>query len=162
MAYVKISDPKIIDLPTVHQIINVVNQHSDNISAITNNFGSIYTGSNTSGASTEYQYDISSQQIVYGVTTFNNGTDKSAGITYSDTLGTYTIPVNVSPSFGSTPIIIAQVQVTTSSPTYQDLIVDVSSPTINSFNLILKRASLTKTDWLKSNVKVNWVAIGKK
>ena len=78
MAYIKISDPKIIDLPTIHQIINVVNQHSDNISALTNNFGSIYSGSTTSGASTEYQYDISSQQIIYGKTLFNNASNKSS------------------------------------------------------------------------------------
>lgn len=161
MAYVKISDPKIIDLPTVHQIINVVNQHSDNISAITNNFGSIYTGSNTSGSSTEYQYDISSQQIVYGSTTFNNTDSKSAGISYNGTLYTYTVPVTLVPSFSSIPIIIAQPSVTSSSTDYSDLIVNVSSATINSFNLVLRHAGVNK-DWLKSTVRVNWVAIGKK
>lgn len=161
MAYVKISDPKIIDLPTVHQIINVVNQHSDNISAITNNFGSIYTGSNTSGASTEYQYDISSQQIVYGSTKFNNTDAKSAGISYNGTLYTYTVPVALVPSFGSTPIVMAQPSVTSSSSDYLDLIVNVTNITINSFNLVLRHAGVNK-DWLKGTVVVNWVAIGKK
>ena len=39
MPYVKISDPNIIDLAAWHQVINVINQHSDTLSAITNNFG---------------------------------------------------------------------------------------------------------------------------
>ena len=39
MSYVKISDPAVIDLAAWHQVISVVNQHSDTITAITNNFG---------------------------------------------------------------------------------------------------------------------------
>ena len=46
MAYIKISDPNIIDLSAWHQVINVVNQHSDSITAITNNFDEYFGAPN--------------------------------------------------------------------------------------------------------------------
>ena len=166
MAYIKISDPKIIDLPTIHQIINVVNQHSDNISALTNNFGSIYSGTTTQGATTEYQYDMSSQQILYGQTTFNNSSSPSQGITYNSTLYTYTIPITFVVPFSTAPMVIAQASVSSSSTAYLDLIVNavpVNSGQ-SSFNLILRHAA-NNSDWLTKaggSVNVNWVAIGHK
>ena len=39
MPYVKISDPSIIDLAAWHNVITVVNQHDDLLTAITNNYG---------------------------------------------------------------------------------------------------------------------------
>ena len=34
MSYIKISDPAIMDLAGIHQIINVVNQHSDYLNVL--------------------------------------------------------------------------------------------------------------------------------
>ena len=68
MPYIKISDPNIIDLAAWHQVINVVNQHSDSITAITNNFGVKGTGTedwNTS-ANLTHEMDPGSQKILYG------------------------------------------------------------------------------------------------
>jgi hypothetical protein len=161
MAYIKISDPKIIDLPTIHQIINVVNQHSDNISAITNNFGSIYSGTNTSGATTQSQFDISSQQIMYGQTAISKAKGAVADLT---TYWKYTQAVNITVPFTGVPYIIAQVSTDyTGVVNYQDLIVNVANVTQNSFNLVLRHAALNKVDWLAANtVYVNWIALGHK
>jgi hypothetical protein len=68
MPYIKISDPNIIDLAAWHQVINVVNQHSDSITAITNNFGAQGAGSINWGISNEsiHEYDPGSQKIIFG------------------------------------------------------------------------------------------------
>jgi hypothetical protein len=164
MAYIKISDPKIIDLPTIHQIINVVNQHSDNISALTNNFGSILSGATTSGATTMYQYDMSSQQILYGVTKF------TANSAWSQTNNEYTVPVSFVLPFGVVPIVTTSVSLTqTSTTAYQNLITktyaDSSKPT-SIVNIVLKNPSLAakSTGFLtgSANINVNWIAIGHK
>jgi hypothetical protein len=68
MPYIKISDPNIIDLAAWHQVINVVNQHSDSITAITNNFGAQGSGSATwdTAGNTIHEYDPGSQKIIVG------------------------------------------------------------------------------------------------
>lgn len=68
MPYVKISDPNIIDLAAWQQVINVINQHSDTLSAITNNFG--MQGSGTTNWNDEKEiyeeFNLGSQKIIYG------------------------------------------------------------------------------------------------
>jgi hypothetical protein len=159
MAYVKISDPKIIDLPTMHQIIQVVNQHSDNISALTNNYGNIYSGATTSGTSTEYIYDVASQQIIYGQTSFNT---TNGNTTYNGTNFDYTASVSfIGQPFSSTPFIVTQPLVTSSGTGYQDIIANITGSTVAGFNIVLRRAN-NKTNWLTGTVNVNWIAIGHK
>jgi hypothetical protein len=70
MPYIKISDPNIIDLAAWHQVINVINQHSDSITAITNNFGAQGTGSADWNGSADVasEFDPGSQRIIYGRT----------------------------------------------------------------------------------------------
>lgn len=68
MPYIKISDPNIIDLAAWHQVINVVNQHSDSITAITNNFGAQGSGNAPWDISLNiaHEYDPGSQKIIFG------------------------------------------------------------------------------------------------
>lgn len=68
MPYIKISDPNIIDLAAWHQVINVVNQHSDSITTITNNFGAEGTGYTDWNGELDVaqQYDPGSQKILFG------------------------------------------------------------------------------------------------
>ena len=68
MAYIKISDPNIIDLAAWHQVINVINQHSDSITSITNNFGAQGTGQTSwnGDVNIAHEYDPGSQKIVFG------------------------------------------------------------------------------------------------
>ena len=70
MPYIKISDPNIIDLAAWHQVINVVNQHSDSIASITNNFGAQGSGSTdwNGSANIAHEYNPGSQKIIYGKT----------------------------------------------------------------------------------------------
>jgi hypothetical protein len=68
MPYIKISDPNIIDLAAWQQVINVVNQHSDSITAITNNFGIQGSGVTDWAGETEIadEFNSGSQKIIYG------------------------------------------------------------------------------------------------
>ena len=176
MAYVKISDPKIIDLPTIHQIVNVINQHSDNISAITNNFGSTYSNvPTTSNGTTQGLYDISSQQIYYGFTTISAATADSTPATK---LYEYIKNITFNSAFLTAPVVVASIS-TVGSPTLliQDLIVDVRAVTQSGCMLALRHAGTNDTS-LKAgaatygaagaflgnsgSVKINWIAIGHK
>lgn len=164
MAYVKISDPKIIDLSTIHQIVNVVNQHSDNITALTNNFGSTYSGSSgtVSGNSTEYQYDISSQQIIYGKTKIEAGV--ASWIT-SGSSGYYSIPVTfIGQPFSANPIVVANLMFSsTSNANLLNSIVWVGSVTTSSFNIYIRSIGNNTSGWLSTSTPyVNWTAIGPK
>lgn len=70
MPYIKISDPNIIDLAAWQQVINVVNQHSDSLTAITNNFGAQAAGVSDWNSATDivHEFDPGSQKILYGKT----------------------------------------------------------------------------------------------
>ena len=175
MAYIKISDPKIIDLPTIHQIINVVNQHSDNISAITNNFGSVYASTSTNNYTTQTQFDISSQQVMYGQSTMSvadGAVFNSASNAYY-----YSKTINFTVPFTDTngPIVIAQASSTSLTNTaVQDIIVNIGTVNQSSFQIILRKSGITNANktaygsakdgqWLGNySVNVNWVAIGHK
>jgi hypothetical protein len=68
MPYIKISDPNIIDIAAWQQVINVINQHSDTLSAITNNFGLQGSGTTDWNGETEIyeEFNSGSQKILYG------------------------------------------------------------------------------------------------
>ena len=67
MAYIKISDPDIIDIAAFQQIVNVINQHSDNITALTNNFNGIGSqNTDWTAANWSHIWDPGSQALVYG------------------------------------------------------------------------------------------------
>jgi hypothetical protein len=77
MPYIKISDPNIIDLSAWQQVINVINQHSDTLSAITNNYGVLATGTTNWNGETEIYEEFSpgSQKMLYGRITINTTGD---------------------------------------------------------------------------------------
>ena len=68
MPYIKISDPNIIDLSAWQQVINVINQHSDTLSAITNNFGLQGSVAPDWNGETEIyeEFNSGSQKMIYG------------------------------------------------------------------------------------------------
>ena len=94
MAYVKISDPYVIDLTAWHQVINVVNQHSDSLSAITNNFGGTGASVDYSLTDTAHRFDIGSMQILFGRATSTSSDSPTGGTTsmYYNTCLLYTSP----------------------------------------------------------------------
>jgi hypothetical protein len=164
MAYIKISDPSVIDVAAWQQVINVVNQHSDSINSLTNVFGLTST---PDWDATDYvhQYDASSQQILFGrakaiPTTTNNGTLWYDSVTFTSSAGVA--------AFRATPIVSATAYsgntsnaVSTSN---DDVIVSVYNVSPTGFKYRLLRAQGTSAGGkaITGNVYVNWVAIGPK
>jgi hypothetical protein len=174
VSYIKISDPSIIDLAAWQQVINVVNQHSDSLSAITNNFGA---SSDYSVSDTSHIYDPGSQSIIYGRATANtnlpsSGSDYYGQVTFANT----TSGIN---SFSQQPIVTATLYGYNISNN-EDVIVSVYNVTPTGFNFRLYRArgglatlNTTTKNSVTSTVSptavdqtktfyINWVAVGPK
>ena len=146
MPYVKISDPQVIDLAAWHQVLNVVNQHSDSISSITNNMG---------GASPELIdfngennfvniFDPGAQKILYGRTKLNTSSMNSIS---NDQIywGTIDFAANGQTAFGAKPIITATIQfgktsISTMGDATYDLIFNIFAVTPTSFSFRINRA----------------------
>mgnify|MGYP003330366914 CR=1 FL=1 len=170
MGYVKISDPNIIDLNAIHNIINIVNQHSDTLNSLTNNLGqSNATPQTYTGADVEVLFDNASQMIIYGRTQFTS-TDASTTTTLNGkTVYLYYQTVTFSdsqkgiPAFTTAaPIVTASLNVgsyPTVGTTFPDAQVNVYSLTSTSFKLRL----VTQTQLQSTNTLfANWIAIGPK
>jgi len=159
MAYVKISDPNIIDLAAWHQVINVVNQHTDSINAITNNFG---TAGNIDWTSSNYshKYDPGSQNIIFGRAISTSGDTPSSNIYYNTV--TYANPTTGVNAFSATPIVTATVFSGNTSGTVStandDIAISVYNVNATSFSYRLFRTGTTKA--ITGTVYINWVAIG--
>jgi hypothetical protein len=177
MPYIKISDPNIIDLAAWHQVINVVNQHSDSITSITNNFGAKGTGYTewNNDIDIVQQYDPGSQQILFGKTRI---TTTLGGSSYSDGKHMFYEQVNFAPAgsgltvFSGKPLITATVQF--ESPTLNtngtNIICSIQGVTPNSFYIRVADArSYSDGTTAKPRLpithgffNVNWTAIGPK
>lgn len=146
MAYVKISDPVIIDLAAWHQVINVINQHSDSIAALTNNFGLSWNPV-TDGDDWSTPFDNGSQQIVYGRAILNTNT------------GLDLIQENVKfqQDFSQIPVITATARSGT-TPKHQ-AVVTVTNVTTSDFTLVVGNLPTTNPP---TSISVNWIAIGPK
>jgi len=160
MGYIKISDPNIIDLAAWHQVINVVNQHSDSLNSLTNNFGLANATPSFSGENTSVVYDLSSQQIVYGRakayytsggstntpnTIGGGGATTAASIQYFYNSVTFANSSNSIPSFTTTPFIFATLHTGDTSgavsTSNSDAIVTIYNPTQTGFNYRIVRAA---------------------
>lgn len=145
MPYIKISDPNVIDLAAWQQVINVVNQHSDSITALTNNFGLQGTGETQWNGASDivHQYDPATQQLLYGKTRINTSSTQfpinssTPGSTkhmfYGDIEFADEVPGTV--SFDGTPIVIA-------SASFGDQ--DDNPPDLTSANVVLTVIAVTK------------------
>lgn len=175
MAYIKISDPNIIDLAAWQQVINVVNQHSDSITAITNNFGTQGTGeTNWNGTSDlSHEYDPGSQKIIYGknkfvtadVTTFFSSSDNKKHVYYGEVV--FADEVSGSTSFDASPIVTASLYSSnqTASTTAANLIVTVQAVTEAGFIYRVMDARSTVAAGVPivaTQFYINWMAIGPK
>jgi hypothetical protein len=175
MAYIKISDPNVIDLAAWQQVINVVNQHSDSITAITNNFGIQGTGeTNWSGASDlSHEYDPGSQKIVYGKNKFDPTSSEITATVASNNVkhvyyGTVVFEDEVSgaSSFDAPPIITATIQNTQSTevPWNAHIVVTIVAVTNSGFIYRVTNPNSTSTVGIAitGTFFVNWMAIGPK
>jgi hypothetical protein len=155
MPYVKISDPAIIDLASFQQIVQVVNQHSDSISAFTNDYGITWTPNYTNDDWAS-AFDLSTQSIQFGRAKLNTTDSNSSGIWYESIA--FTIP------FSATPIVTATVNTgITGSPVStpnSELIVEVYNVIDTGFTYKVKVPGSTAGP--SSAIFVNWIAIGPK
>jgi hypothetical protein len=172
MPYIKISDPNTIDLAAWHQVVNVVNQHSDSITAITNNFG-VQGNSSVDWNGAEdfsYEYDPGSQKMIYGRTRIDTETassttgdhmyyaDISFASTGSGTSGFSARPIiNVTARLGSNE---------TSPPTLANpnIVATVTAVQEDQFTVRLVNARSTTTNpiTLNGSFYINWIAVGPK
>ncbi len=172
MPYIKISDPNTIDLASWQQVVNVVNQHSDSINSITNNFGVQNTNNpqwngGSSSPDFSYEYEPSSQKILYGRTKIDTDTALS-------TSGDHMFYANISfagggaASFSARPIITATARFgneVETSTTNANVVVTVIDVTPDSFFVRLVNARSVSNGTivpLTSYFYINWIAIGPK
>lgn len=159
MAYVKISDPNIIDLAAWHQVVNVVNQHSDSINNLTNNFGTSSVIDWTASPLT-HQYDPGSQAIVFGKASGYTPNNSGSPSVYYGNVAFADVQTGTN-SFSAAPVVTATIwtgNASTVSTTLDDLIINVYNVTSTGFSYRLYRTGSTKT--VSGTVYVNWIAIG--
>jgi hypothetical protein len=171
MSYVKISDPSIIDLAAWHNVITVVNQHSDTLVAITSNFGAGGTPDWTA-LTYSHQYDPGSQAIIFGRAQITKD-----DIDHNSDSSVYWGVVNFADStsgagsFAAIPIVTATVYAgNTSGADYSnvndDIVISVYNIRQNQFSFRLHRANPTTNDnkslAIAETVNINWIAIGPK
>lgn len=164
MSYVKISDPAIIDLAGVQQIINVVNQHSDYLNALINRFGNVvipdWEGDETKGV-----YDPATCALAFGKATVTptsqNDEQTPGGKTFYNVNVTFD---NV--TFSQKPFVYLTLD--NSDGTYNtqlDFILSAYNVSTNQFTLRAMRAGVFSSGGqpkytIDNNIKVNWMAIG--
>ena len=173
MGYVKISDPNIIDLNAVHNIINVVNQHSDTLNILTNNYGANNnTNVNYNASDLQHLFDSGSQMIIYGRSLFDSTTPVNtvtkssyspAGKVYYKTV-TFSDNTNAIPAFTvSTPVILLTLHTGNTSQqvsnSFADAVANVYNVTSTSFSIRLFMQESIASD---QKIYVNWVAVGPK
>ena len=158
MSYVKISDPAIMDLAGIQQIISVVNQHSDYLNVLINRFGTIISP-DYDGATTKGLYDVASTNIAFGKETVTN--DNKVTVDGKDIyLATVTFDEDI--TFSKKPFIILTLDNTGGAQKNQaDIVLSVYGVTTSEFTIRALRSGFYNEKYtIDNSVKVNWIAIG--
>jgi hypothetical protein len=172
MPFVKISDPNIIDLAAWQQVINVVNQHTDSINAITNNFGVSASASGpvdwNGDNDVVHEFNSGTEKILYGRFKITIATDATD---YNDQLVHGTIPFvdDGTTVFSARPIVNATVQFGHNSynnldDTNYNAIVHIFAVTAEKFEYRISRALINQVnpEELTGSFYISWQAIGPK
>ena len=159
MSYVKISDPAILDLAGVQQIINVVNQHSDYLNALINRFG-VITMPDYEGDDTDGQFDSATNTIAFGKRTIKSNDDDTTpgGKTfYKDT-----VTFGSGTTFSQKPFIALTLDNSDGSESGQlDFMLSVHNVSTTGFTIRAARSGFyNNKETIDNNIKVNWIAIG--
>lgn len=174
MPYVKISDPNVIDLAAWHQVINVVNQHSDSLSSITNNLGGDSPEPVDWNGANDYvhEFDPGAQKILYGRSKIDiedlTSTEPDGQIFYGD----IDFTANNNFAFKGRPIVTATIQFGHSTigaldDTNHNVIFNIFAVTDSKFSYRVTRAisepdGVNPPDPLTGYFYLNWVATGPK
>jgi hypothetical protein len=160
MPFVQISDPNILDLQAWQQVINTVNQHSDSISALTNNFGlyfqKTYDSTDTSNKTWQSPFDLGSCVIQFGMSRLYDAvaTSSTNNINYYNT-------VQFNHEFKVPPVVTAtlyQPGSSTAEERNDDAIISLWGITSSQFSYRFNRPTLT----IDTEAVINWIAIGPK
>lgn len=176
MAYVKISDPNIIDLNAIHNIINVVNQHSDTLNTLTNNFGANNNTSSSAdyaAAATRHLFDSANQMVLYGRDYFSvadnsHASTTPAGLIYFKTIKFSDNGVTLPPFTTAAPLVYITTHTGNTSSTsgysttFADCIAHVYNITASQFNVRLFFPDNTTSITGSQKIYINWMAIGPK
>jgi hypothetical protein len=173
MPYVKISDPNVIDLAAWHQVINVVNQHSDSISSITANLGDSLDTIDWNGENNFVnQFDPGAQKILYGRTKLDTAVLSSTEADDQIFYGDIPFAVNGATSFGAKPIVTATIQFGHSNigaldDKSHDVIFNIFAVTEEKFSFRVTRAiskpgGVNPPAVLTGYFYLNWSATGPK
>lgn len=175
MPYIKISDPNIIDLAAWHQVINVVNQHSDSITSITNNFGIQGSGSTDFNTSDDFAHEVDpgSQKVIFGRYKVNTaGTAPDSSTTGKDIFFgdiSFIDGTSGTAAFSAKPIVTATVQfgyadVNPVPDTDASIVCTTYNIGLDGFNFRVRdaRSSEENPIPLTGHFYINWIAIGPK
>jgi hypothetical protein len=174
MPYIKISDPNIIDLAAWHQVINVVNQHSDSISSITNNFGIKGAGATAFNTSDDYahEFDQGSQKIIFGRYKVNTtGEDKDSSTAGDDMFYgriNFVDDNSGTASFSAKPVVTTTVQYgygdVVPAATGSSIVCTTYNLDAEGFNFRVKDANSKVSSVVKLTgfFYINWTAVGPK
>lgn len=163
MAYVQISDPAIIDLAAWHQVINVVNQHSDSIAALSNNFGMSWSA-NYDDDNWSSPFDFGSCMIEFGrvkilASQIQAETLNGIEVGYAEEVVNFN-----SGSFSNNPVITATVYTGASSGYKDSTDINISIKTLgpDSFTVTAVFAGQQDPQDTPKAFYINWIAIGPK
>jgi len=173
MPYVKISDPNIIDLGAWQQVVNVVNQHSDSINSITNNFGVQGSGTVDWNGDNDvvHEYNPGAQKLLYGRTKIDTATASSNTndeIFYGDV--SFIDGVSGTTAFSARPVMLGTISFGHSSfeaigRSNHNIVFNFFGVTASKFSFRVNRGNSTtgtSSPDLTGYFYLNWQAIGPK
>jgi hypothetical protein len=173
MPFVKISDPNIVDLAAWQQVINVVNQHTDSINAITNNFGVSASASGPVDWNADndvvHEYNSGTEKLLYGrfkINTVDNDSNINDGQIF---YGTINFIDDGTTAFSARPIVTATMQfghadIAALDDRNHNIICNIFAVTDSKFEYRVTRATSTdaEPDPLTGFFYISWQAIGPK
>lgn len=160
MSYVKISDPAIIDLAGVQQIVSVVNQHSDLLNVLINRFGTIVTPQWDEEAA-QGIYDPASHNLAFGKETIKAVTANTAQTDAGKTYYKATVDYN-GVTFSKPPLVTVTSDNSAGGEKVQlDLMLSVHNVTTTGFTIRAARSGFyNNKQTIDNQFQVNWIAIG--
>lgn len=159
MAYIKISDPAIVDLSTMQQIISVVNNHSDYLSALVNKSGATYTPDWTL-PNVQANFDIATSNVIYGKASLQPTDSANVPVT-GEKYYRKTVTFGTGVNFAEVPNVILTHNNTDGQVHGQlDVIVSLHNCTTTGFTLRAYRPGTNKD--IVSDIEVNFIAFGRK
>lgn len=160
MSYVKISDPAIIDLAGIQQIISVVNQHTDYLNVLINRFGTIVTPE-WDADTTQGIYDPATHNIAFGKDTIEANDDNKDTSTGGKVFYKKQFDYN-GVTFSEKPYITLSLDNSSGMETSQlDIMLSLHSVTTTGFVIRAARSGFhNNKQTIDNRIKINWIAIG--